>query len=72
MQKLWFKTKNDQIVDLNSINCMYVQKNDLGSDTPKFSVCISSCDWAIGEFDTKEEAQQYLDEIYKLLKGEND
>jgi len=74
LTKLWFKTKNDQIVDLNCDNqffAIYEISPFQGSISP-VKYCVSSnqiCD-TLGVFDTKEEAQAYLDEIHNLLIGD--
>jgi hypothetical protein len=69
MTKLWFKTKNDQIIDLNRILTFWVE------DICATQYCVfckdntkDEIDWRIGWFDTKEDAQEYLHEIYQLLK----
>ena len=70
MTKLWFKTKNDQIVDLYSMLNIWLE------DLPNHTYTVfckdnskQEIDWRIGEFNTKEEAQEYLHEIYQLLTG---
>ncbi len=64
MTKLWFKTKNDQIVDLNYATYFEIQvyagKHSVLATNGKVSLCV-------GRFDTKEAAQAYLEGIYKLL-----
>lgn len=76
MTKLWFKTKNDQIVDLNNYDSFIFTDNYPNLKKGKWLVsahCLKySNTIAVGEFDTKEEAQTYLDEIYSFLKSEND
>lgn len=68
MTKLWFKTKNDQIVDLNSFYCFSYRDPIYRVDPTDLSWYVEGNNvFSLGEFDTREEAQAYLDEIYAIL-----
>jgi len=62
--KNWFKTKNVQILDLNIFVSFWIEEADkfylFGCDEREI-------DWRIGEFENKDDAQTYLDEIYNAL-----
>ena len=75
MTKLWFKTNINKIVDLHVFFSFVITDNY--PNLKKGQWILSACSYndkisELGLFDTKEEAQAYLDEIYKLLTGEND
>lgn len=67
MTKLWFRTKNDQIVDLNDFSGIYIEV--FSGMFRVFASHVSDCDnvYTMASFADRKEAQAYLDEIYKLL-----
>ena len=64
MIKLWFKTKNDELVDISQAKIFGIYSRLLEK---KFVVATDLPCQFLGEFDTKEQAQEYLDEIYQII-----
>lgn len=65
MEKLWFKTQNNQIINLN--RSIYFWLEEVSKN--KFNVWTHTEDGheKIGEFDDCDEALTYLNEIYLTL-----
>lgn len=77
MQKKWFKTNNNSIIDLNVFDAFKYENTPWNGGKYKFTVFSFIKDKDDGHpmafFETKEEAQTYIDEIYEFLgKDEND
>lgn len=66
MTKLWFKTRDGKIVDLSTIDQISIE---CLLPTKRYFVAATKKDYTytFAEFDSKEEAQLYLDEIYTIL-----
>lgn len=67
MTKLWFKTKNDKIVDLLSFKRFEIEEYREGFIIYAYEFCEDGERQEMADFNKKTEAQLYLDEIYLLL-----
>ena len=59
----WFKTKNQQIIQLDNCTSFWIQEFDTVNVFCKYE----DCDWNIGEFASYEGASKYIEEIYEIL-----
>jgi len=70
MTKLWFKTKNDQVIDLNNMDSFWIEEIPPKNEYHVFAKEDKEedpIDWRLAEFDNQEEAQVYLRKIYLIL-----
>jgi len=64
--KRWFITLTEELVDLNSINSIRIQKNHNPESKNLFLVVTDSFD-LLGEFETVYQAKEYIKKIHLFL-----
>ncbi len=64
--KKWFLTKNEELVDLNSVSSIHIEMNGNTQSENKFLVVSNTCE-LFGEFETLEEAKEYIKKIHLFL-----
>jgi len=65
--KLWFKTEENQIIDLNDMKSFWIEEV---KENRIFCIDSKDITWNIANFDECSKAQRYLCEIYSFLKGD--
>ena len=68
---LWFKTQNNNLVDLHSCICFWMESTRNVTVFARFGVSKNAGFLLIGEFEHMGQAKGYLDQIYEILKNEN-
>jgi hypothetical protein len=65
--KAWFRTKNDQIIDLNTFTAFWIEKVETGYRI--FGEKENSVDWEIANFEPTQEneANKYIDHLWQII-----
>lgn len=68
--KIWFKTLEEQILDLNTMNSFWVEDVDDGKIYRVMCKAYDQIEWTIAYLDNDKQASDYLKKIYVKLTGE--
>jgi len=67
--KKWFLTLREELVDLNSFTAIRIQENGNVESKNKFLVASDTFD-LLGEFETVQDAKEYIKKVHLFLVGQ--